>query len=811
MSGILRLDAGAPRALPPGAEAWRVATGSVEVYLAGPERRRLIAVVSEGEAVFPLEGGSALSLSLVAGDQATLAPDPAADVALWLDAIRRTTGIACAARADIAALDARFAETDAARDAVHAARIAGGRDDAGGDGLAGAIGDAAAMLGQPPRRVAKGGEFTAAAAVARSAGLRAVRLILPPGWWRDDHGLLLLRDRNRDGGGIVAAGWSRGAYRTRDGVPLAADEAAAKDSLAFGLHAPLAGDLSRFGAMARSVLGALRPEALPIAAAGFGAALLGLLVPLATGWIFDEIVPSGAAGLLVSVGLALFAATLVDAALAAVRALAIGRVAGRGQVDMAAGVSDHVLRLPARFFRTIQAGDFNQRLDSLVAIRGLVTNILLSAGLTLLFSLAYLVLLLLYDVRMALAGGALTLVYVAAVAVSRAFQAAPLREAAARDGALASFTFEILEGLPKLRAAAAEPVALDRWSAAYRAERAAAAAGERVANHFAAFADAWHLVTLIGLFAAAAWLATARLPPGQFIAFLAAFAIFQSNFTAFCNALLAIQTARPLAERIRPILAAPPEAGIGAADPGRLSGDIQASNLTFGYDGAMAPLIDGLSFAVRPGEHLAIVGGSGSGKSTILRLLLGFERPATGSLTYDGQELGSLDPSRVRAQIGVVLQSSQLFAGSIIDNIRGASDATLERCRTAAERSGLAADLAVMPMGLHTPITEGSGTLSGGQRQRILIARALAADPAILFFDEATSALDNATQAIVARTLDALAATRITIAHRLSTVRNADRICVLEKGRFVESGDFATLMAQGGAFAALARRQLLED
>ena len=274
---------------------------------------------------------------------------------------------------------------------------------------------------------------------------------------------------------------------------------------------------------------------------------------------------------------------------------------------------------------------------------------------------------------------------------------------------------------------------------------------------------------------------------------------------------MAIQTARPLAERVRPILTAPAEAGIGGADPGKLSGDIQASNLTFGYDGAMAPLIDGLSFAIRPGEHLAIVGGSGSGKSTILRLLLGFERPTTGSLAYDGQELASLDPSRVRAQIGVVLQSSQLFAGSILENIRGASGADLEQCLAAAERAGLGDDLRMMPMGLHTPLTEGSGTLSGGQRQRILIARALAAEPAILFLDEATSALDNTTQAVVARTMDALDATRVTIAHRLSTVRNADRICVLEKGRFVEDGDFATLMARNGAFAALARRQLLED
>ena len=205
---------------------------------------------------------------------------------------------------------------------------------------------------------------------------------------------------------------------------------------------------------------------------------------------------------------------------------------------------------------------------------------------------------------------------------------------------------------------------------------------------------------------------------------------------------------------------------------------------------------------------MAIVGGSGSGKSTLLRLLLGFKTPQRGSILYDGQDLSRLDLTRVRGQIGVVLQASQLFAGSILENIRGASNASLEDCLQAVERAGLARDLQFFAMGMHTPITEGAGTLSGGQRQRILIARALAANPKILYFDEATSALDNATQAIVSATLDSLKVTRITIAHRLSTVRNADRICVLQEGKFVEKGTFEELTALDGAFAQLARRQL---
>jgi ATP-binding cassette subfamily C protein len=263
-----------------------------------------------------------------------------------------------------------------------------------------------------------------------------------------------------------------------------------------------------------------------------------------------------------------------------------------------------------------------------------------------------------------------------------------------------------------------------------------------------------------------------------------------------------------LVERAKPILEAEPEVDPGRSDPGQLSGAIEAAGLTFAYGEGLAPVLNNLDLKIAEGQHVAIVGGSGSGKSTLLRLLLGFESPLRGSILYNGQDLTRLDLTRVRGQIGVVLQASQLFAGSILENIRGAGNAGLEECLIAAERAGLAQDLEYFAMGIHTPITEGASTLSGGQRQRILIARALASSPKMLFFDEATSALDNTTQAVVSGTLDAMKITRVTIAHRLSTVRNADLICVLEDGKFVEQGSYDMLMARDGAFAKLAQRQL---
>lgn len=209
-----------------------------------------------------------------------------------------------------------------------------------------------------------------------------------------------------------------------------------------------------------------------------------------------------------------------------------------------------------------------------------------------------------------------------------------------------------------------------------------------------------------------------------------------------------------------------------------------------------------------PGEFIALIGGSGSGKSTILRLLLGFETPIAGSIYYDGQDLSGLDVDAVRRQLGVVLQNGQLSSASIFENIAGGAQITLDEAWEAARMSGFAEDITAMPMQMHTVVSEGGGNLSGGQRQRLLIARALALKPRILLFDEATSALDNRTQAIVSESLDKLQVTIIAIAHRLSTIRNAHRIYVLQAGRVVQQGTFQELAAVEGLFAQLMARQM---
>jgi ATP-binding cassette subfamily C protein len=282
-----------------------------------------------------------------------------------------------------------------------------------------------------------------------------------------------------------------------------------------------------------------------------------------------------------------------------------------------------------------------------------------------------------------------------------------------------------------------------------------------------------------------------------------------ASVLALSNGILAVFRMVPLYARAKPILEALPEIDAGRADPGELSGSIEASHLAFRYAAASPPVLRDIAFRIKPGEFVAFTGPSGSGKSTLLRLLLGFEKPSSGAVYYDGQDLAGLDVQELRHQIGTVLQNGQLLAGDILSNIIGSAPLTVADAWEAARMAGLEQDIQALPMGMYTMVAEGGKGLSGGQRQRLMIARALAGKPRILLVDEATSALDNRTQDIVSRAMVKMQITRIVIAHRLSTIMKADRIFVLDQGMIVQTGTYEELIGQPGFFAEFARRQIV--
>ena len=297
----------------------------------------------------------------------------------------------------------------------------------------------------------------------------------------------------------------------------------------------------------------------------------------------------------------------------------------------------------------------------------------------------------------------------------------------------------------------------------------------------------------------------------DYYAFNTAYGMVSGAFMSVAGIAITIAQFKPILEMAKPILDAVPEVSEGKQVIDRLSGAIEVSNVSFRYNENMPLVLDDISLKIRPGQYLAIVGATGCGKSTLMRILLGFEKPQKGAVYYNGKDLNTIDLKSLRRRIGVVMQNGKLFQGDIFSNITiSAPQLTLDEAWEAAEMAGIAEDIRRMPMGMHTIISEGSGGISGGQRQRLMIARAIAPKPRVLMFDEATSALDNITQKTVSDSLEKLKCTRIVIAHRLSTIRQCDRIIYLEKGKIVEDGTYEELIAKGGRFADLVERQRLD-
>ena len=675
-------------------------------------------------------------------------------------------------------------------------------------------------------------EALAVEEAASGLGLRSRRVLLDGRWWGEAGTPMLARlaerrsapregDEPRAGvTGWVAlvprpfSGYRMLAVDPADGGalewPVNEDTARRLAPFAFAFHRSFAPrplgtlDVLRFGfAHARLDIGA-------ILATGLLAALAGLLTPVATGRLIDRAIPSGSASLTLAIIAGLAAAGLAALALEVLRALATMRFEARTSVAIQAAVLDRLIGAPARFFRAFSSGDLAMRLGAVSAVQRTVTGAAIGTFVAGIFLTANVALMLAYSP--ALTAAALGVVAVAAVfSVTIGILRLGIgRRIEAADGRLSAMSFEYFAGIAKLRAAAAESRAFTNWLARYREFRDLNRRSAGLANLesvlLAILQPAAAVLVLWLAWQLAQAPAARALTVGDFVAFQAAMFGLLAGVNGIVATAIALAALAPVWERAKPILATPPEDAVRGRIRHEPQGAIDFVGVSFAYPGG-PEVLTGIDLSIRPGEFVAIVGASGSGKSTLLRLLLGFEFPTSGTVRFDGRVLQALDLRTLRGRIGTVLQGGRLWAGDILANIVGATRLTVDDAWTAARAAGLAADIEAMPMGMYTLVGEGVSTLSGGQRQRVLIARALAGQPRILLLDEATSALDNLSQAAVLETLEGLEATRVVIAHRLATVRNADRIVVLERGRIVQSGTFAELSAAPGPFAAMLARQ----
>ena len=369
-------------------------------------------------------------------------------------------------------------------------------------------------------------------------------------------------------------------------------------------------------------------------------------------------------------------------------------------------------------------------------------------------------------------------------------------------------TYALITGVQKIKLAGAEKRVFSKWLHYYSDTAELMYDPPMFLKIHVVINLAVTLISTILLYRIAAF---SGITPSAYIAFNAAYGSVIGAFTVLSTVILRAAEVKPMFEMAEPFLATEPETADNKVMVTSISGSVELNNVYFRYNENAPYIVDNMSLKIRAGEYVAIVGRTGCGKSTLMRLLLGFEKPERGAIYYDSKDMKNLDLCSLRRKIGTVTQNGGLFQGDIFSNIIiSAPELTLQDAWEAAEIAGIADDIKAMPMGMQTLVSEGQGGISGGQKQRLMIARAIAPKPKLLMFDEATSALDNKTQKQVSEALDRMGCTRIVIAHRLSTIQNCDRILVLDKGKIVEDGKYDELIEKDGYFADLVKRQRLE-
>ena len=528
------------------------------------------------------------------------------------------------------------------------------------------------------------------------------------------------------------------------------------------------------------------------------------IVRFVTGPVYD----SANLQALIATAVFLVSSLIATQLLGIVKSLLMKRVETKSSIYVEAAVMMRVLSLPANFFKKYSSGELSMRVMSVKQLCGLIISQILSLSLSSVLSILFIAQIASFAPSLIVPSLIIILLTVGlgfVVSIIQIKRSEVIMNLSAKESGM---VYATVSGIQKIRLSGSERRAFARWAELYSRSAKMQFNPPLYLKANTVFVTAIGLIGNIVLYYIAI---TKNIGVSNYYAFTASYGNVMAAFAALAGIATSVASLRPMLKMAEPILKSEPENGEGKEAITEVYGDIELEHVTFRYDTESAYVLNDLSLKIKAGEYVAIVGKTGCGKSTLVRLLLGFEKPERGSIYYDSKNLSHIDPRSLRKKMGVVTQNGKLFPGDIYSNIViTAPTRTVEDAWEAAEIAGIAEDIREMPMGMNTVISEGQGGVSGGQKQRLMIARAVVNKPSILIFDEATSALDNKTQKQVSDALDKLHCTRLIIAHRLSTIKNCDRILVMEDGRFIEDGTYEELIEKGGVFAGLVERQRLD-
>ena len=648
----------------------------------------------------------------------------------------------------------------------------------------------------------------------RPYGIMRRTVRLDRGWHSDAVGALL--GKLKEDGRIVALLPSKiSGYEYYDGILGKTVHVGKKgedlvDNEAIAFYKPFPMKKMNISDLAKYIFEQIKPSDiiwLMIAMLAF--TLVGMLTPWMNKILFSDVIGSKSGTVVIGAGIFLLCASIGSLLFGVVKQLVSSRINTKLSINVEAAAMMRMLSLPADFFKDYSAGELSNRIGYVTTLAGQLVNMVLSTALSSLFSLIYVFQIFTFAPSLVAPALLVTLTTLAVTMLTIVIQIRVSRQQMLLASKESGISYALISGIQKIRLAGAEKRAFGRWAKTY-SEQAKITYNPPILLRISSVMTMG--IALAGSIILYYEAVHNNVTVAEYFAFNSAYGMVSSAFLALSGIVSSIAQIKPTLEMVEPLFDTVPEVAEDNEIVTKLSGSIELNNITFRYTDDMPVVIDDITLKIRPGQYVAIVGKTGCGKSTLMRIMLGFETPQKGAVFFDGKDIKRLDLKSMRQKIGSVMQNGKLFTGDIYSNIViSAPWLTLNDAWEAAKIAGIDEDIKEMPMGMNTLISEGSGGISGGQKQRLLIARAVAPKPSILIFDEATSALDNLTQKQISEALDGMKCTRIVIAHRLSTIRHCDRIVVIDKGKIIEDGNYEELMAKKGFFAELVERQQLEE
>ena len=540
----------------------------------------------------------------------------------------------------------------------------------------------------------------------------------------------------------------------------------------------------------------------------FAAVLIGLIVPAIYKLLLETVVYQSNIEPLLAASVFLISVTIGAGIFSAVKRLMVAKIKNEMKLSVEAAIMMRILSLPASFFKKHSSGELSNRVQSVETVCETLADSVINSGITALFSLMFIFQIYIFAPSLFDISICIMISHMVFSVICGILQTKVKRKQVEYSDKEQGISYALISGIQKIKLAGAEKRAFSKWANAYAKTASAMYNPPFILKAKNAVSAAIALVGGICIYYVAA---KNNVGVADYYAFNSAYAIASVAFFSFIEIAVAAAEIKSKIEDINLFFESEPEISSEKQVLTKISGGIELCNVSFRYADEMPDVIDNISLKISPGQYVAIVGKTGCGKSTLMRLMLGLEKARKGVIYYDNKDIEKIDLKSLRQKIGVVMQDGKLFHGDIFSNITIASpNISAEKVWEAAEIAGIADDIKKMPMGIKTIVSEGSRGISGGQKQRILIARAIVTNPKILMLDEATSALDNVTQKKIADSLEGLNCTRIVIAHRLSTIKQCNRIIVLDKGKIAEDGTYDELMQKNGLFAELVSRQKIE-